>query len=97
MRLDLVVFSRRRPVWLASLDRARDGGQRAGDEGADLAGERQQPRGDALQDGQRVGRVARPVRRRARGFVRGARLQRGQVVDQDLGGNVDQQRVLAEP
>ena len=48
-------------MWLASLDRARDGGQRAGDEGSDLAGERQHPRGDALQDGQRVGQVARPA------------------------------------
>lgn len=61
MRLDLVAFSRRRPLWLASLDRTRDGGQRAGGEGADLAGERQQPRGDAFQDAQRVGEVAWPV------------------------------------
>ena len=56
MRLDLVVLPRRRPVWLAPFDRARDGGESTFDEGADLAGERQQPRGDALQDGQRVGR-----------------------------------------
>ncbi len=96
MRLDLVVFSRRRPVLLASLDRARGGGESTFDEGADLAGKRQQPRVDALQDGRHVGQVARSVGRGARGFVRGARQQRGKVVGQDLGGDVDQQRVLAE-
>ena len=96
MGLDVVVLPRRRPVWLAPFDRARDGGESTFDEGADLAGERQHPRGDALQDGQRVGQVARPARRCARGFVRGAPQQRGQVVGQDLGGDVDQQRVLAE-
>ena len=55
MRLDLAVCPRRRPVRLASLDRARDGCQRAADESADLARESQQARGDALQEGQREG------------------------------------------
>ena len=63
MGLDLVGLPWRRPLRLASLDRARDGGQRAGDGGTDLAGERQQPRGDVLQDAQREGVVARPVAR----------------------------------
>ena len=97
MRLDLRLISRRSPLRLAALDRAGDGGQRTGDEVTDLFGERQQPWSHALQDGQRVGQIAGSVRRRVDGFVRGARQQRCQVVGQDLGRDVDHQRVLAEP
>ena len=50
-----------------------------------------------MQDGQRVGQVTGSVRRCVGGFVRGARQQRGQVVREDLGCDVDHQRVLAEP
>lgn len=97
MRLDLVAFRGCGQVGFASFDRACDGGQRAGGEGAELACEPEHPRGKALQHVKRMGQLVWPFRRCVAGSVRGAHKQRGQGASQDLGVEVDPQRALVEP